>query len=100
MTAEETYHTSAQSIDGALESQMFGKPCYKLGTKAFVCFFKSEMVFKLPEEPHKEAMSLEGSQLFDPSGKGRAMKEWVQVPFEYADKWPHFAQAAAAYVSS
>ena len=56
------------------------------------------MVFKLNSEPHKEALSLDGSQLFDPSGKGRAMKEWVQVPFDYNSQWEKFAKAAHKYV--
>lgn len=38
------------------------------------------MVFKLTGGIHQEALSLDGSQLFDPSGKKRRMKEWVQVP--------------------
>lgn len=80
------------------KSQMFGKPCYKVNKKAFVSFFEDCMVFKLRDEAHREALSLDGSKLFDPSGKGRAMKEWVQVPFAYKDQWQHFAKHAAEYV--
>ena len=54
------------------------------------------MVFKLLGEMHSEALSLDGSQLFDPSGKNRPMKQWVQVPFDYNDLWLKFAKAAAA----
>lgn len=54
---------------------MFGKPCFKVNKKAFICFFQNEMVFKLFGEVHKDALSLDGSQLFDPSGKNRPMKE-------------------------
>ena len=97
-TEETTFHSTGSSIEGAEKSQMFGKPCYKLNKKAFVCFFHGDMVFKLTEEAHRDALSLDGAKLFDPSGKGRAMKEWVQVPFEYADQWPGFAQSAANYV--
>lgn len=80
------------------KSQMFGKPCYKVNKKAFVSFFEDCMVFKLRDEAHREALSLDGSKLFDPSGKGRAMKEWVQVPYDYKDQWQHFARHAAEYV--
>lgn len=80
------------------KSQMFGKPCYKVNKKAFASFFEECMVFKLRDEAHREALSLDGSKLFDPSGKGRAMKEWVQVPYDYKDQWQHFARHAAEYV--
>lgn len=80
------------------KSQMFGKPCYKVNKKAFTCFFQNAMVFKLTDEAHKEALSLDGSELFDPSGKGRAMKEWVQVSFEYKEQWKGFAEKALDYV--
>lgn len=36
---EETYHAIAQKIKGAEQSQLFGKPCYKIEGKAFACFF-------------------------------------------------------------
>ena len=77
---------------------MFGKPCFKINKKAFVCFFEDEMVFKLTGDSHSEALSLDGSQLFDPSKKGRAMKEWVQVPFDYKNKWNEFAESAFEFV--
>ena len=56
------------------------------------------MVFKLNGDFHTEALNLVGVQLFDPSGKKRQMKEWVQVPFQYSDKWKVFAVEAAEYV--
>jgi hypothetical protein len=57
------------------------------------------MVFKLSGESHKEALSLDGSHLFDPSGRNRPMKEWIQVSFKHNDKWEKFAKAAMKYVS-
>lgn len=93
------YIDAAQKIAGAEESQMFGKPCFKTGGKAFVAFFQDEMVFKLTGDAHADALGLAGAQLFDPSGKGRAMREWVQVPFEHKDLWPELANAAAKYVA-
>ena len=81
-------------------SQMFGKPCLKIKGKAFACFFQNEMVFKLSGKDHEQAMSLKGSQLFDPSGKKRPMKEWVQVSFTYSTMWKHLALSALEYVSA
>lgn len=101
MTKEETFYISiGQKIKGAEQSQMFGKPCFKIKGKAFACFFENCMVFKLTGDIHGEALSLDGSELFDPSGKKRPMKEWVQVPFDYKNQWSTFAQAALKYVKS
>jgi len=58
------------------------------------------MVFKLSGNTHTEALNLEGSILFDPSGKGRAMKEWVQVSYAHKSKWGKFAKAAFEYVNA
>ena len=100
MTKEETLYTGiGQKMKDAEQSQMFGKPCFKINGKAFICFFQNEMVFKLTGDMHKEALSLDGSQLFDPSGKKRPMKEWVQVSFSYKDKWPTYAKEAMKYVN-
>lgn len=99
MTNSEKYYTEiGLSIPNAEQSQMFGKPCFKIMKKAFCSFFQDEMVFKLSGDKHAEALSLDGSQLFDPSGKGRAMKEWVQVPYVYHELWSEFATSAAKYV--
>ena len=97
---EELYVSIGQNIKDAEQSQMFGKPCFKIGGKAFICFFQNEMVFKLKlnGESHNDALSLDGSQLFDPSGKKRPMKEWVQVPFDYSANWTAFAKSAMEYV--
>lgn len=75
MTEQEIlYLEIGQKMKSAEQSQMFGKPCFKTEGKAFICFFQNEMVFKLTGKVHEEALGLSGSQLFDPSGKGRAMK--------------------------
>jgi len=99
MTEEqELYISIGQKLKDAEQSQMFGKPCFKKNGKAFICFFQNEMDFKLTGDTHSEALSLDGSQLFDPSGKKRPMKEWVQVPYDYNDKWKKFAKEAMKYV--
>jgi len=79
-TEEKNFAEIGLSLENAVQSQMFGKPCYKINGKAFVCFFQNEMVFKLSGIAHSEALALSVSKLFDPSGKGRPMKECVQVP--------------------
>lgn len=95
--AELKFIEVGQTIPCSIQSQMFGKPCFKIAGKAFMCFFENEMVFKLTGDAHSKAINLEGAQLFDPSRKGRPMKEWVQVPFVHSDSWYHFAKMAAEY---
>lgn len=75
--------------------QMMGMPAIKAGGKMIGGFFEGEMVFKLPDAGVREkTLALEGAKLFDPSGKGRPMKEWVQVPTAHADDWPELAAHA------
>lgn len=101
MTVEEKLYTDiGQKTKEAEQSQMFGKPCFKINGKAFISFFQNEMVFKLSGTDHKTALSLKGAQLFDPSGKKRPMKEWVQVPAEHSGKWKKLAAAAYDYVKA
>ena len=101
MEKEELAYTQAAEVNSNAEkSQMFGKPCYKIGGKAFVSFFENEMVFKLDGETHREALALSGAQLFDPSKKGRPMKAWVQVPFEFSQDWKKYSKAAYDFVES
>ncbi len=99
MTKEEKiYEEIGQSHLGAEQSQMFGKPCFKINGKTFICFYEKSMVFKLSGNILNVALSLDGSELFDPSGKRRPMKEWVQITAKHRDKWPRYAKAAFEYV--
>ncbi len=105
----ELYLEIGHSI-GATESQMFGKPCFKLNSKAFLCFSQDEIVFKLEGDAHATAIGLTGAKLFNPSGKGRPMKDatmkksekgdviwaWVQVPYEHQEEWKGLAEKAAS----
>lgn len=52
------------------------------------------MAFKLEEPEHAEALGLDGAKLFDPSGRGRPFKQWVQVPARHRVTWVRFAEAA------
>ena len=63
MLPEEKFYTeTGLTLPQAEQSQMFGKPCFKINEKAFACFFENEMVIKLDSITHKEAMSLDGSK--------------------------------------
>ncbi len=95
---EELFIAICSKLADAEQSQMFGKPCFKINSKAFVCFFQNCMVFKLTDKEHAAGLALADAELFDPSGKKRPMKEWVQVPFVHAKKWKKLAQSAYDYV--
>jgi hypothetical protein len=86
----------AQNPDVEL-TKMMGMPSIKRGAKLVAGFYAAEgaMVFKLTDpEVHGEAMALGGAHLFDPSGRGRPMREWVVVPAVHEELWPELAQRA------
>lgn len=89
----------ASESGGVKPGKMFGMPCLKVGSKMFAGLWKEDMVFKLMGNDHAVALALKGAKLFDPSGMGRAMKEWVQVPYTHKNKWRALAQAALDYVA-
>ncbi len=83
--------------DDVETGKMMGMPCIKRGGKMVGGFSASEgaMVFKLPDEGEREAvLSLDGAHLFDPSGAGRPMREWVVVPAAHEADWPGLAEKA------
>jgi hypothetical protein len=98
MKEEQLFIETGTAIKGAVRGNLFGKICFKINSKPFVCFFENCMVFKLTGETHKAAMAMKGALLFDPSHKGRPMKEWVQVPYTHKKIWPELTKKALSYV--
>lgn len=87
----EMYHTTL--------GQMFGKPCLKTNNQAFAAFQNGRMIFKLGEENIPELKEkFSGSENWDPSGKNRPMKDWLQVPVEHSAMWDNLAQLALKFV--
>lgn len=78
--------------------QMFGKPSLSVNGNAFAAFHRESMAFKLPETERAEALALKGAVLWDPSGKGRPMKEWAAIPAAHASRWNEFAEIAHEHV--
>ena|SRR5215218_9982326 len=81
----------------AERTQMMGMPSVKSNGKLLVGYIASQqaMVFKLADEHERDqALALDGTHLFDPSGEGRPFKEWVVVPPAHADEWPRLAETA------
>ncbi|GIG56383.1 hypothetical protein Lfu02_07550 [Longispora fulva] len=82
---------------GVAAGQMFGKPTLKNADgKALACLFGGSVAFRLVAgtAEHARALGLAGAELFDPSGKGRAMKDWVLVPGAHRAHFVEFATAA------
>ena|ERR1044072_9103526 len=97
--AEELFHSIAAGLPDVTEGKMFGALCTKTPNgKASTMFWKEYMIFKLLPEDEKEAMKLEGARIFDPAGKGRPMKGWVQLSYKHAAKWKALAVKATDYV--
>lgn len=100
IAVEKAFLEAGRSLGEVEESQMFGKPCFKVNGKAFMSLFDNCVVFKLTGKEHEAALSLKGSKRFDPSGKGKAMKEWVEVTVSNKSKYKEFARAAMNCVES
>lgn len=83
---------------GVATGSLFGKPALKIGTRAFACQFRDGVAFKLSPDALAQALELTGAELFDPSGKGRPMREWGQVPVDHAPRWLELARQALLYV--
>jgi hypothetical protein len=77
--------------------QMMGHPCIKAGGKIIASFQseKDSIAFKLPDDTERaKALALEGAVPFEPMGKGRVMREWVDVPVAHEAKWAELADSA------
>ncbi len=101
MNAQQRYDEICSDLvarDPAVQlGKMMGMPCVKRAGKMVAGFASDEgaMTFKLPDfEQREAALALDGAHLFDPSGRGRPMKEWAVVPAVHADQWPYLATQA------
>jgi hypothetical protein len=100
---ESVFDTIADNLasnPGIKRGQMFGVPTVFVNGNAFISYFHGSMVFKLTGSAREQAMTLQDAKLFDPSGKGRPMKEWIALTPFTRDQWPQWADAALAYVST
>ena len=89
--AEELFNKLAKEIPEGRASKMFGALCIKAPNgKSAAMLWKDCIVVKLAKNDLKEALSLDGACPFEPM-KGKQMKEWAQIPFDYKDQWKHFA---------
>jgi hypothetical protein len=73
--SEATFYDIGHGITETDASQMFGKKCFKIckGSKLFVSFLNN-VRYSSSLATTTRAFALGGAHLFNPSGKGRAMK--------------------------
>lgn len=104
MTAKETYEEIGQLLVQNHHTeigQMFGKASLKYKGKAFASFQNNAMIFRLGKDfiaPLK--IEFPNSENWDPSGKGRPMKDWLSVPSEYHNSWNSLALQALDFLKS
>ena len=84
----------------AEKARMFGQPCMKYRGNGFMAFFEGDLVLKLSGQSREDALRLQGSRLWDPSGQGRPMKEWVRIPAAHSSRWEGLALKSIEYIST
>lgn len=95
---ESLYNDLISKFDEAEDSQMFGKRCAKINGKPFVSFHNDEVAFRIGREiigPHLEKYA--DSKLFDPSGKSRPFKDWIQLSIIHQKDWIELAEKAKQF---
>lgn len=89
------FESIISQIENAELSQMFGKPCAKFNKKAFLGFYEDEMVFKIGKEAITNlSEKFTNYKNWDPSGKNRPMKDWVQMSNSSKSEWENLANQA------
>jgi TfoX/Sxy family transcriptional regulator of competence genes len=75
------------------EAKMMGMPALKRGGKMFGGFYDGALVVKLGRARVDELIAGGRAAPFDPSGRGRPMRDWALVA-EPADDWAALAEEA------
>jgi hypothetical protein len=85
------------AVAGEIERAVwFGTPAAKVEGKIFMALWRGTLVARLgADEVGQRVLARDGVR-FDPSGKGRAMKDWLETNAEYAE-WTELALGAIAF---
>ena len=78
------------------ETQMMGMPSLKVGSKMFGGLRGDDLVVKIGRERVDELISSGRAMAFDPSGRGRPMKDWARLP-PPSDDWLTLATDAKRF---
>lgn len=94
-TPQSVYQDLLATNEALVSSQMFGKPCGKYKGKAIITFYQEEIAFKLGRAIVPNLLKKhKGSKPFDPSGKGRPFKDWIQMPLDHQSIFDDMLQEA------
>jgi hypothetical protein len=104
MAENKTYAAIVQALladPRVVEARMFGMPTLKVGGKVFAGLWEQQLVVKIGAPRVQELLKAKTSKVFDPSGRGRPMKDWIAIKEPAAaakKKWLALAQEAQAFV--
>jgi hypothetical protein len=97
---EKAFHRLADEIPGLNPSKMFGAVCLKTKKgKSAAMLWNDELVVKLDKDELDKALRRKGTKLFEPM-KGKAMKEWVQIPRDFITEWKTYVQMSVIKIES
>jgi hypothetical protein len=76
--------------------RMMGRPSVTIGGRMVACLNGDVIGIRLirTSAEFADAMNLPGAAWFDPSGKGRPFKDWVQLPVTQSAHWAPLVLAA------
>jgi hypothetical protein len=80
------------------ETQMMGMPSLKIAGKLFGGLNGDALVVKVGKARADELIASGRAEPFDPSARGRAMKDWARLP-QPTEDWIPLAEEARNFVS-
>ena len=81
-----------------VETKMMGMPSLKCGGKLFAGGRRDGLLVKIGRERVAELIAAESASPFDPSGRGRPMKDWAVIAPGAGD-WVALAEEAKRYAA-
>ena len=88
------------AVAGAVQRAVwFGAPAAKVDGKIFVALWHGALIARIGAEEVDHRVIAGDGVRFDPSGKGKAMKDWLESNAEHAE-WTELALAAIAFTAS
>lgn len=84
---------------GATAGKLFGMPAAKISTKVFAGLFGDALVVRIGVDEVDRLIAAGEGGPFDPSGRGRPMKDWL-LSAATVEQWPPLAEAALAFTAA